>query len=211
MLSIVLAATISTSQIGDLKAGTDIIADNAIGMAIDRDPGANATPHIRVLPCYKCEPKHEPDPAVVRELTVLDTAGKVIFNLQLSARETPRANKQTGLSFPADPALIAAMAQGKTPTFGDTSQRIVEIITLSSAREAPRTMGTSQSWSGAALISERDAGARHGEDSGALDVYYLKPKWAAFQVLSAYPGAIFGSPFGRRLNRSFPPTLAMSR
>lgn len=128
--------------------GVDVIADNVIGISIRRDPGPHATPHIRLLPCYKCASADDPGPADVREFSVLDAAGAVIFSLQLTARETRQANTPKGLSFPSDSGLFAAMALGERLAFGDTSLRVMGSISLRGAREALETMDASQARSG---------------------------------------------------------------
>jgi hypothetical protein len=127
-----------------VRPGVDLTADNVIGISIRRDPGPHATPHIRLLPCEQCAS----DPPGVREFSVLDAAGEVIFSLQLTAKETRQANAPKGLSFPPDSGLFAAMAVGERLTFGDRSLRVVGSISLRGAREALETMDISQGRSG---------------------------------------------------------------
>ncbi|MDR7231797.1 hypothetical protein J2X45_002900 [Caulobacter sp. BE264] len=177
MLEIILAAAVTAVQIGDLdthrlwsvacdnqhvchattphagarseKLEIGAIAQRTIGLAIHRDPGANAAPYIRFLPCDLCTPDNAPDPTQVRELAVLDTAGRPIFRLQLNAREARRANTPAGLAFPADSGLFLAMAVGETLDFGDTSLQSFAKASLRGARDALRAMDMNQLRSGA--------------------------------------------------------------
>lgn len=187
MLRIILAAAVSAAQISDpdthrvwsvdcnsrhvCRATTPhaevtlethkigAVAQRTIGLAIHRDPGANAAPRIRLLPCDLCAPDSAPDPKRVREIAVLDTAGKPIFRLQLSAREARRANTPEGLAFPADSGLFLAMAVGETLDFGDTSLQSFAKTSLRGARDALRAMDMNQLRSGAVTaLLERCSG-----------------------------------------------------
>lgn len=190
MLQIILAAAISASQAGDLdtdrawSVGCDDrrvchattphletrpekhelgpISPGTIGLAIQRDPGVNAAPHIRFLPCDLCARDSAPDPTQVRELAVLDTAGQPIFRLQLNAREARRANTPAGLAFPADSGLFLAMAVGETLDFGDTSLQSFATASLRGARDALRAMDMNQLRSGTVTaLLERGGGKIH--------------------------------------------------
>lgn len=187
MLGIVLAAVTSTRQIEDLtphqewtvscdlqhacyartlspeptpnalKAGDN--AKRAVGVAIRRDFGANSAPRIRFAPCDLCAPDAGPDPAKIRELTVLDAAGRTIFTLQLSAREARRANTPAGLAFPADSGLFLAMAMGETLDFGDTSLKVFASVSLRGARKALGAIDTAQlRTGGVSALVERGSG-----------------------------------------------------
>lgn len=142
MIPIILAATVSASQIGDLQTyrdwivgcdnrhachattlypeptpqeaetGADSVADNAIGMAILRGAGANDAARVRFLPCYPCDNQDSPDPAAVRRLAVLDKAGKVLFGLKLGSPDASLANASEGLPVSADSASLSGAGRG---------------------------------------------------------------------------------------------------
>jgi hypothetical protein len=219
LLEIILAAAVSAAQIGDLGAHrvwsvncnsrhvcrattpyaevtsethkSAAVAQRTIGLAIHRDPGANAAPHIRLLPCDLCAPDSATDPMQVREIAVLDTAGKPIFRLQLSAREARRANTPAGLAFPADSGLFLAMAVGETLDFGDTSLQSFAKASLTGARDALRAMDENQLRSGAVTaLLERCSGkirrcARAKDEAETL---------TASSPGSAYPAPPLGEP-----------------
>lgn len=142
------------------RPGVDLGTENLIAMVLCRDPGPHATPRLHLLPCAQCAPNLAPDPAGVGEMSVIDAAGKVIFSLQLSARETRHAIAQRGLSFPADSGLFTAMAHGERLTFSDRSFRAVASVSLRGAREALGAIDVSQGRAGTvkALI-DRGGGA----------------------------------------------------
>lgn len=214
MLQIILAAVISATQVGDLdtyrawSVGCDDrhvchattphvearpekhelgpISQRAIGLAIQRNPGANAAPHIRFLPCDLCARDSTPDPTQVRELAVLDTAGQPIFRLQLNAREARRANTPAGLAFPADSGLFLAMAVGETLDFGDTSLQSFATASLRGARDALRAMDMNQLRSGTVTaLLERGGGKIHRS---------AQAKQEAVTLTASSPGSVDPAP-----------------
>lgn len=214
MLRIILAAAISATQVGDLdiyrawsvdcddrrvcqattphvaarheKHELSPIAQRTIGLAIQRDPGANARPRIRFLPCDLCAPDSAPDPTQVRELAVLDTAGQPIFRLQLNTREARRANTPAGLAFPADSGLFLAMAVGETLDFGDTSLQSFATASLRGARDALRAMDMNQLRSGTVTaLLERGNGKIHRS---------AQAKQEAVTLTASSPGSAYPAP-----------------
>jgi len=214
LLQIILAAAVSATQVGDLdtyrawSVGCDDqhvchattphaearpekreigpIAQRTIGLAIQRDPGANAAPRIRFLPCAPCAPDSAPDPTQVRELAVLDTAGQPIFRLQLSAREARRANTPAGLAFPADSGLFLAMAVGETLDFGDTSLQSFAIASLRGARDALRAMDMNQLRSGTVTALLERGGGKIRRSAQA--------KYEAETLTASSPGSAYPAP-----------------
>ena len=129
----------------EVEAGVeDSVADNAIGIAILRNAGANDAAHVRFLHCYQCDPKEDPDPAAVRSLAVLDKVGKVLFRLKLSLQDVGQANAPDGLPIPADSSLFAALAEGEVIELHDGSDQFLTSISLRGLRDAMRYMDTDQ-------------------------------------------------------------------
>lgn len=128
----------------EIETGADPIADNAVGMALERGGGADDTARLRLLACYQCDRQESPDPVAVRSLTVLDKTERPIFRQLISAPQASLAASPGGLALGGDPALFAALAQGETLALADQAGARLADISLRGLRDVLIRMDADQ-------------------------------------------------------------------
>lgn len=162
----------------EVGTGNEPIADNWIGMAIERTAGAHDLPRIRLMPCYLCG-SEAPDPAKIVGLIVEDADGKILHQRMLAPPDAALLNTPDGLPVRYDSPFLTALGKGLLLVLQDRSGAEKAAISLRGFSDALTFMDRGQHRRGnvTALINRGDKGA------------YLVPPRPPFPALLVPPAS----------------------
>lgn len=163
---------------GAAATGNGPVADNRIGLAIQRTAGARDEPRILLLHCYLCGPE-APDPATTVSLSVENADGTVLHHMTLQPADIALLNTFDGLPVHYDAPLLAALGKGSLLVLRDRSGTEKAIVSLRGLSDALTFMDSGQYRRGnvTALIDRGDKAA------------YLVPPRPPFPALSVPPAS----------------------